>query len=634
MVFSDRIRRNGGSVAAIALLAFMALLSYGAARRESPTFDEMAHIGAGLSYAQTFDLRLNPEHPPLSKALSGLALALRGARADYSGPAWTYSKDFVPAFLGQWSFGHWVISRWNDSWTILFWARLPMLLLTLALGWAIFAYARRLGGTLGGLICLAVYAGSPVFLAFGPLVLTDIPIALFSVLSIGAFARLWRDPNRANGRIFALCLAGAFLCKFSAPILLLGILAAGLTTRWMPVDGQPLDKTERKAWLRIRWRATGRALLMAALLVYVFYFVFSWNQPTTALEKIGNSVPALLLRRLLLPPVTYLGGAALVLFSFSRSSFLLGHAWPHGVWFYYPLVFALKSPLGFLGLLLAQLWLGVTRRREPESVAAAIPGDLQMYWRTLWVTLVVFTAVCMLSHFDISVRHFSVPLALLILLLAPMPRLLNERLRGAPRGLYASAWGVIGLLAASCLATAIRTYPWYFPYVNALGAGKPAYTLMSDSNVDWNQALPEVERFAARHKLIGVALDSYGLSDDVFFVPQSRPWDCQAPQKADAGQWVVVSANMILDAHNCGWLLSYPSEELAGGSMYAFHLPVEIPPDGAPGGPPRPADRRSFLGMPFDFKAVSLQMLRHPETIPELLKQMQAAQSAQAANPK
>jgi len=68
--------------------------------------------------------------------------------------------------------------------------------------------------------------------------------------------------------------------------------------------------------------------------------------------------------------------------------------------------------------------------------------------------------------------------------------------------------------------------------------------------------------------------------------------------------------------------------------MYAFHLPVEIPPDGAPGGPPRPADRRSFLGMPFDFKAVSLQMLRHPETIPELLKQMQAAQSAQAANPK
>jgi hypothetical protein len=164
--------------------------------------------------------------------------------------------------------------------------------------------------------------------------------------------------------------------------------------------------------------------------------------------------------------------------------------------------------------------------------------------------------------------------------------------------------------------------------VNALGAGKPAYMLMSDSNVDWNQSLPEVERFVQRHKLTGVALDSYGLSDDVFFVPESHPWDCQAPRETEAGQWVVVSANMILDAHNCGWLLNYPREELAGGSMYAFQLPAEIPPAGAPGGPPRPADRREFLGTPFDFKAMSLQMLRRPEAIPDLLKQAQAAVAA------
>jgi hypothetical protein len=59
--------------------------------------------------------------------------------------------------------------------------------------------------------------------------------------------------------------------------------------------------------------------------------------------------------------------------------------------------------------------------------------------------------------------------------------------------------------------------------------------------------------------------------------------------------------------------------------MYAFHLPAEIPPDGAPGGPPRVADRRLFLGMGFDFKALMLQVLRHPETIPDVMKQMQPA---------
>jgi Dolichyl-phosphate-mannose-protein mannosyltransferase len=626
-MISPRALKTGGLVTAILLLAFMALLSFGAARGESPTFDEVAHLGAGLSYVQKFDLRLNPEHPPLAKALSGLALTLRGTRADYSGPAWTVSKDFIPAFLGEWSFGHWVISIWNEPWATLFWARLPMLLLTLALGWAIFVYAQRLGGMAAGLICLAVYVSAPLFLVFGPLVLTDIPIALFSVLTTWAFANLWRTPDRARMWFFVVCLSGAFLSKFSAPILLLGVLAAGLTTRWMPVYDQPSDQVERKAWRRLRWRATWKALLWTALLVYMFYFVFSWNQPTGALDRIGSGVPALVLRRLLLPPLIYLGGVFLVLFNITRPTFLLGQAYPHGVWFFYPLVLALKSQLGFLGLLLLALTLGWARKRERDPATAVIPPAFEMHWRTIWVTLLVFAAVCMLSHFDISIRHFSVPLALLILILAPVPRMLQD-MAVRHQSLSYVAWGAVSLLVLSCLFTAARTYPWYVPYVNALGAGKPAYTLMSDSNVDWNQALPEVKLFAERRGLQELPLDSYGLSDDTAFVPQSHVWDCQSPSQADANHWVVVSANMILDGHNCRWLLSYPQEELAGGSMYAFQLPAVIPADGTSGGPPVPAERRMFLGMPFDFKAVTLEILRHPETIPELLKQMQQKAAA------
>ena len=599
----------------------MALLSFGAALRESPTFDETAHIGAGLSYVQKLDLRLNPEHPPLAKALTGLALTLRGTNADYAGPAWTYSKDFMFAFLGEWSFGYWVISRWNDPATVLAWARFPMLLLTLALGWAIFKYAKHLGGLVGGLICLSVYATAPIFLVFGPLVLTDIAIALFSVLTVWAFGNMWREPGSTNRWLFTLAFGGALLSKFSAPILLLGILISGLSTRWMPVYDQPPDKGERKAWRRLRWRATMKSLLWAALLVYTFYFVFSWNQPTIFLERIGGNVPALVLRRLLLPLVIYLGGAVMVLFAFSRPSFLFGHVYPHGVWFYYPVVFALKSQLGFLGLLMLSVILGLVRKRSAKSATTAIPLELQMHWRTIWLTLVVFTAICMLSHFDISVRHFSVPAALVILLLAPLPRLLEE-MAGRRRGVSYAAWGTVAVLVLSCLVSAARTYPWYLPYVNALGAGKPAYTLMSDSNVDWNQSLFEVKQFAERHKLQDLPLDSYALSDDTAYVPQSHMWDCQAPTQADAGHWVVVSANMILDGHNCSWLLQYQQEELAGGSMYAFRLPAEIPPEGAPGGPPRPADRRVFLGTPFDFKDLSLESLRYPERIPDLTKQM------------
>lgn len=69
------------SVVAGLLLMFMAILAGGAAYRESATIDEVAHIGAGVSYLQKLDLRLNEEHPPLPKVLAALPLSLaRNAR--------------------------------------------------------------------------------------------------------------------------------------------------------------------------------------------------------------------------------------------------------------------------------------------------------------------------------------------------------------------------------------------------------------------------------------------------------------------------------------------------------------------------------------------------------------------------
>ena len=72
---------------AILLLIAMAIVAGGAALRESTTVDEFAHVGAGLSYWQRFDLRLNGEHPPLGKLLAGLPMALAGVSADYKSSA-------------------------------------------------------------------------------------------------------------------------------------------------------------------------------------------------------------------------------------------------------------------------------------------------------------------------------------------------------------------------------------------------------------------------------------------------------------------------------------------------------------------------------------------------------------------
>jgi len=247
-----------------------------------------------------------------------------------------------------------------------------------------------------------------------------------------------------------------------------------------------------------------------------------------------------------------------------------------------------------------------------------------VHWRALWVSLIVFTFFCLLSRLTISIRHFTVPMILLTLLLAPLPRMLGQLLASAPAAARLLT-GLTALLAASCLFSALRAYPYYFPYANAIASRRPLYSLMSDSNVDWDQSLPEVKRFADQHRLPKIGMDAYSLSDITGTVPQSEFWDCQRPTASDEGQWVAISANMIQDGGNCLWLMQYPHETLGGGSMYAVHLPEHIPPAGSPGGPPLPATFRVFAGAPFDVRVFFLYYIHHPEKIPRTNQEAGAA---------
>ena len=92
-----------------------------------------------------------------------------------------------------------------------------MLLLTLILGWVVFIYGRRrLGGDSGGLLSLAAYVAPPTFIVFGPLVLTDIAVTLFCLLSLWQFAKTRRDPSPGSSSSSA---RRALLSKFSSGLL-------------------------------------------------------------------------------------------------------------------------------------------------------------------------------------------------------------------------------------------------------------------------------------------------------------------------------------------------------------------------------------------------------------------------------
>jgi len=600
----------------VLLLTLMTLLAGGSARRESVTIDEVAHIGAGVSYLQKLDMRMNEEHPPLAKVLAATPLVVRGVRADYSHVSWTFSgSGMFKQMLGEWVFGHWLITRWNDPIATVFWARLPMLFLTLVLGIVLFLYGSRLGDQWGGLLCLCAYATMPVMLAFGPLVLTDITITLFFVLTLWAFANMWRSPSRGTILGFGLAFGAALLSKFSAGLLFFCFPAFILSLRWRPSPDQPREKAALKAWRRLRLRSLAKGIFLAALVVYAFYFILSWNEPTDSLSILGHNMAALLLRRLLMPPWIYLRGLAIFTFTGKPAAFILGHSYPHGVWFYFPVLFLLKSPLAFLLLLVLALAVGLVAKFRPVRLAA-IPEGMELHWRAVWVFLAIYTGACFLSRFQFSIRHFSVSLALLILLLAPLPRTLELLRHSGWPAARAGVW-LTAALALASVVTAVRAYPCYLPFLNSLSGGRPGYELVSDSNLDWNQGFFDVENFVRQRGLTHVLIDEYGFSEPTVYVPQAQFWNCQVATPQDGGQWAIVSADLIEDSHNCTWLLRYPHEALAGGSMYAFQLPGEIPPAGTAGGPPLPENYREFASIPLsgDGRLMFLNPIRDPQQL-------------------
>ena len=627
-----RSRSGWKPFAAVGLLALMAVLAGGPALfLESPTFDEIAHMGAGLSYVNHFDARYNVEHPPLAKVLSGVSMAAGGIRADYRSPAWIDSDSPFAAFLGEWVFGDWVALHWNDPHKAVFWARIPMLLVTLLLGWCIYAVAARLGGEWAGLLCLAVYVSTPIFLTFGPLVLTDVPVALCSVFMIWTFADLWRNPSRAAFWKFVLSLTGGLLTKYSALVVLFALVSAALLTKWWPgparAAGEPLEPQLRRTWRRTRWLATLRAIFTALFFFYVFTLVLSWNEPTSWLSRLGTSLPALAVRRMLVPLLHPVIGLWFILSPQRPPAFLLGHSYPHGTVLFFPVLFALKSAPGFLALLLALLIVSVWLRRRGPSVGIetpVLPREYAVHWRFWWMTLAIYSAVCLISHFDISIRHFTIPIALSIVLLAPLPRLVSRLGVFGPK-LPAIGAIAVAALAASCLVTALMQYPWYMPYASFLAGGTPTYQLFSDSNLDWDQGLFAVQDFARTHRLQRLPLDFYGSSEPEAIVPQAVMWNCQRPEEVDAGHWAVVSANLIVDAENCAWLLHYPKQPLAGGSMYAFLLPARIPAAGQPDGPPPASQQKVLFGTKdFDFRQMTFPIYRDPTKLKPVLDAMTA----------
>jgi 4-amino-4-deoxy-L-arabinose transferase-like glycosyltransferase len=540
------------------LLAVQAAQMAFVVHRESLTFDEDNHMFAGYMMWHTGDFGLNPEHPPLVKLLATIPLLGQNL--------------WIPPLKGRFfkteaylDGRDWLARNDGGSQRMVFQMRLAAGLLALGLSLMVFFAARAWFGEKAALIAMGLVVFDPNLLAHSALVTTDIGITLFFLASIYRFYRYVKQPTLARLGMAGIA-AGLLLATKHSGILLAPMLV--LLIVW-EIGFAPKGE-RRQVALRLCGAFAG-IVVIGMVVLWAFYgFRYAARPaglkfPTVAqyaepLSDFSKSMVMWIGHVHLLPESYLIGLIDVKLMAEFYPTFVLGRQLAHGVWWYFPLVIAIKTTLGLLALVLLSLVAVATGRLRARRELAFI-----------LIPWVVYLGVAMVSGMNIGARHI-LPLYALAAILA-----------GGGVVAWAAksrrwAW-VCGVLVAAHIVSALTVFPNYIAYANeAWGGPKNVHNLLSDANVDWAQQLYQVKEWQDRHpgEECWFAYFAYPVIDPATYGITCHPlpnidtfWlgEAEATPPVIAGN-VVISAG---DLSGCEW----PSERMNPYRMFRQMRPVE-----------------------------------------------------------
>jgi 4-amino-4-deoxy-L-arabinose transferase-like glycosyltransferase len=503
------------------LLALMAAQMLSVIARKSITVDEWVMIPAGFYHLTTGNYQPVNEHPPFAKVIAAAPLVLTGAQAP---PIDSAPHDYE-YFLGKFQdFWHENAARFDY---LTFWARVPAILVTVLLGALVFVFARKHWGARAALFAVALFSLEPTVLAHGRVVQTDIPSALALLLFSFAFYEYLKAPSARRAVYVGLAAGFAAVTKFSM-IALAPVLGVALVALFALAPRRGL---RRKA-------VAGQALALAfaaVLAVNAAYF-FQHRQPEPLDDALARTVvPTHVSDGLLRAPLEAGYYALQVVFPadfVSGIGWQLGHAHnghpagllgqysQHGWRYYFPVAFALKTPLPILLLSLAALaWALLGLRRKAEGRVRVL---------VLILPLALFTGLLVMSTINIGVRYYLPAYPFFFILAGAM---LDDLLRrNAKRLALASA--LVAVLFCWSALEAVRAYPDHMTYMNQLASRAPHWWYLSDSNVEWGDDVRDLalylrargERRVGAAILCGPVLGIYGIEGaDIFVPPGEKP---------------------------------------------------------------------------------------------------------------
>ncbi|MGD9617612.1 MAG: ArnT family glycosyltransferase [Alphaproteobacteria bacterium] len=486
----------------------------------SITFDEPAHIAAGMQLLDRDKFTYERLHPPLARVAAALGPYIAGYRSQNGLDMWSEGRRLF------YTAGH-------PDYVMLTLARLgilPFFLASLVLVWL---WTDRYVGAVEGALAVIALGNLPLLLAHSGLATTDVPFAATFTAAFFAFL-LWLDhPSTVRGLLLGATVALAVCTKLSALLFLPAACGPVLAHRWL---------CSGRDWHPGHLFASWRGLLAgSAAFLLVVWVVYGCNaDPLYGIVNLAGGI-----------------GELLTLADRGQPSFFLGKLDLDGDWAFFPVLILVRSPIPFLIAVGIGAVVLIRRYRWDWRQMAPLLGAAGLIASVLPSTV------------NLGLRHLLPAFPLLAIVAAiGLGRLLAPPL--LPRRAV-----LAGLLLVWQTAEAAVATPDYLAYFNQLALGEPEQ-IVTDSDLDWGH---DVDRLAAalkQHRIDRLHLALHTSADlRLHGLPS---FEVLFPGRPAAG-WVAISEQM--HAFYCAgyrWLDAYEPVARVGASIRLYYVPGPAPP--------------------------------------------------------
>ena len=519
----------------------------------SQTFDEQAHIACGMEWLDKGVYQYESAHPPLGRIAAAMGPYLLGERS-HGLPDATVEGN---AILGEGSHYRRTLgaSRLGE---------LPFAVLALAGVWV---WARHYFGPSAAFFAALLFSLLPPVLANSGLATTDIAVTAACVWALYAFTRLLDDPSWKKSVALGIWCGIALISKFSAvPFLACGFLAIWAVYAFCSRPAAHASIAGKPKLVRL----LALSSIVAALAVWAC-FRFTFGPLFTEHELLTRNahVPQKLLQpgwahtavtTIPLPAGRFFRGFGQVWMhnQTGHGSYLLGDMRQTGWWYFFPVVLAVKTPLGFLVLALsgaAGLLLSL-RRREWLPAAPAVAA--------LSILL-----VCLTSRIDLGVRHILPIYPLLSIAAGVYVANSIRQFRSVPLAL-------VLVCLIWCGVDSARAHPDYLAWFNQIASAHPEHFRI-DADLDWGQDLGHLSARLQELHAPSVALSYFGTADlSRFSLPPFSARSCEGPL---SGYVAVSITNLYYKSLTCParfqMLQRRKPTEVVGKSIFLYYFPSQ-----------------------------------------------------------